>query len=193
MEAQTELAFERPPEPGTAPALEVLFPSPGPTPMLSLHEAQERLRKQIENGARCPCCRQYAKIYKRKLHSTMARGLMWLCSRSGDRRNWVNYAADGPRWLQSKGGTLATMEHWKLIEPLTNDDDAKRTSGIWRPTELGWKFAHGETTVPKYAYIYDNRALYFSTEYISVEDALGSKFDYKELMASAQPAHGEER
>ena len=42
----------------------------------SLGTAREWLRSQAKDGARCPCCRQYVKVYRRKLNSSMSRALM---------------------------------------------------------------------------------------------------------------------
>ena len=37
------------------------------TPETTLEEAKQFLRDRFENGAECPCCKQYVKLYKRKL------------------------------------------------------------------------------------------------------------------------------
>jgi hypothetical protein len=44
-------------------------------------------------------------------------------------------------------------------------------------------FVLGESTVPKYAYVYDGRLLKLDGgEYVTIRDALGTKFHYRDLM-----------
>jgi len=168
--------------PERMPGVADLFPSRRPPPTLIVREVQERLREQITEGTRCPCCRQHVKLYCRKLNTTMARGLLWLCGESGPKLHWVDCSDKAPRWLVSKGGTLATLAHWQLIEGLENEDKKKRSSGIWRPTERGWAFAHDQIAVASHVFLYNNRAVAFSEEVIRIIHALGDGFDYEQLM-----------
>ena len=34
---------------------------------MTLTEAKQWLKERLDEGTRCPCCNQYAKIYKRKI------------------------------------------------------------------------------------------------------------------------------
>lgn len=151
--------------------------------VVSLSEAQHWLKELLTEGADCPCCHQFAKKYRRKLNSSMARGLIWLVCEAGPERAWVEYSKVGPQWLQKIGGTLATLEHWRLIESRENTETAKRASGIWRPTMIGREFALGKWMLPKYAIIYNNRCERLDGEEFGIWDALGSDFDYEALMA----------
>jgi len=147
----------------------------------TLADAQAWLQTRLEEGVSCPCCGQFARIYRRKLNSTMAGGLVWLVRESVNNVNrWVE-SNRGPRWMIGSR-QLATIAHWGLIEAKPNRDEVKRTSGIWRPTELGIAFAHGRVAISKYIYLYDNKPLRFSDEKILIGEALGSKFSYSELM-----------
>ena len=38
---------------------------------MTLGEARDWLRERIEDGEECPCCRQFAKVYRRRLYATM--------------------------------------------------------------------------------------------------------------------------
>lgn len=150
---------------------------------VTLADAKQWLRNHVRDGADCPLCKQFAKIYRRKLNSTMARGLIWLVKESGSSCAWVDYARIGPQWLQKKGGTLATLEHWELVESQPNTDSAKRASGIWRPTVRGIQFVRGALAVEQYAIIYSNQCLSLDGDKFGIRDALGSHFNYQELMA----------
>ena len=35
---------------------------------MTLDEAKAWLRDQVDDGAHCPCCGQFAKVYKRRIH-----------------------------------------------------------------------------------------------------------------------------
>jgi hypothetical protein len=148
-----------------------------------LSEAQEEVRDHLAKGNACPCCGQHAKMYKRLLSSTMARGLIWLVGEATPDRNWVNVSEDGPRWLVKVGGTLATLAHWGLIEDKPNKDTTKRTSGIWRPTKEGVEFAFGHSEVPSHCVLYNNSPIDWVARRADIIKALGKKFDYQEMMS----------
>lgn len=145
----------------------------------TLAEAKQWLRDRVDDGAECPCCEQFAKVYKRKLNSTMARGLLWLY-KQGD--GWVEANRTAPHWLVSKGGTFATLSHWGLIEEQPGTGGAKRTSGVWRITPAGKVFASGAGMTPARVRLYAGRVLGFSSEQTTIREALGKRFNYDELM-----------
>lgn len=149
---------------------------------LSLIQAQEVLRGLLDDGTRCPCCGQLAKIYKRRVHATMARGLIMM-HRAAPSGDWF-YLPDVLRALgRSRGGDEAKCVYWGLIEedPAGRDDGSSR-AGWWRVTELGRRFTFGYTSIPKYARIYDGRCLGFEGDLVDIRDALGAKFNYRALM-----------
>lgn len=146
----------------------------------SLETAIAHVFSNRNEGVECPCCGQFAKIYRRALNSQMACWLIWLV-REAER------APEGPGWVDVKrspvrGGDYAKLVHWGLIEQCPNDNDAKRTSGLWRPTDHGVAFALGRVQVPSHVYIYANKVEGFANKFIGIEDALGARFDYAELM-----------
>lgn len=161
----------------------------------SLDEATEWLRQRVKDGAECPCCTQFAKVYKRKLNSAMAYVLIIMVR---------EYRLNGGAWmhvpsmLNRKGlkpsvaasirGDWAKLAWWGLIEeePKPEDDTQRRTSGSWRPTGAGITFANGRTNVPRHANFYAARLLSMGKEQTSIEEALGDKFDYQELMRGSK-------
>lgn len=149
-------------------------------------EARRYVEAHRADGVDCPCCCQFVKEYRRKLNSSMARGLIWLVreARSGDR--WVDVRSDAPAWLLAMGGTFAKLKLWTLIEERPNEDTRKTHSGEWRATDIGDRFARGEVKVPGYAVVYDGRSLGIEGEETSIEEALGNHFDYAELWRVVQ-------
>ena len=82
----------------------------GPNDDWSLKDARDWLRKKASKGARCPCCRQYVKRYRRPLGATMARVLIAFYKKPG----W-NRVKD----LLGKndyGGDYAKLVYWNLLE-----------------------------------------------------------------------------
>lgn len=130
-------------------------------------------------GAVCPCCRQFSKVYRRKLNSTMARCLIWLSRQSDE---WIDVQHLAPRHVVAAAGELAKLVHWGLAETRTSEDTRKRMSGMWRPTVAGVAFANDQTRAPSHAIIYDGELLRLEGKLIGIRDALGSHFDYAELM-----------
>jgi len=151
----------------------------------TLFVAAMNLEENLEVGAKCPCCLQYAKVYRRSLNSGMAASLIWLCREfmygAGLEAGAYVDIGRAPKYVlrSREWGKLA---HWKLAEIRPHLSDEKRTSGLWRPTKEGGLFVRGTLEVPSHVYLYDNKVLGFSRDRVGIVDALKNKFDYKELM-----------
>jgi hypothetical protein len=50
-------------------------------------------------------------------------------------------------------------------------------------TRLGARFVRGEIRIAKYARVYNGRCLGLEGEPVDIRDALGTQFNYSELMA----------
>jgi len=159
-------------------------PFTGPLIFTTLEEARDFVLEHLEEGVQCPCCAQTARLYKRSLNSAMARSLLWLYGQSGKNLDWVDVQKTAPNWLlQSR--ELPKLIHWRLIKEMPKDphDTTKRTSGFWRPTLKGVLFAKNQAKVPKRVYLYNNEVQGWDDDSVSIVDALGTKFDYAELIA----------
>lgn len=149
--------------------------------MKTLAEARKDFQKVIhEDGGRCPCCRRWGKINGYQITSTQARGMIWML-KNFSKATWVDLRK-APKWiLRSKA--MATLHHWGLLEAQPKDTDpTKRGLGLWRLTPQGRDFVHRRTTVPKHAFVFDNKLIKFSKEQVDVVQALGENFSYEELM-----------
>jgi len=149
---------------------------------MTLGEAREWLREQIKDkGARCPCCTQFAKIYRRTLYGVMAAGLIAAYQRY--HRDWF-HMREATRYA---GGDHSKLRYWGLIEEEIERRPDGGRSGWWRITDNGVAFVLGTWVIPRDAYIYDGRCLRLddSRGLVTVRDALGQKFDYGELMGSS--------
>jgi len=151
----------------------------------SLQEAREFVKEKAytAKGTTCPCCGKRVKSYRRPFNHQMARFmilLVWTFERTG---KWIHVSSEP--WFNFKGGDYAKVKYWGLAEHKPNTDDPdKKESGMWRPTELGIKFAHKLESVPRYAHVnWMKKVERFSGLPIFVDKALQNKFNYTELMA----------
>lgn len=144
----------------------------------TLGSARAHLLANLDDGSKCPCCGQFARRYKRKLNSDMARSLILIVDEylHEPSAGWVDIQT-----IDVRGGDYAKLRHWGLLESRPNDDETKRTSGLWRPTELGSQFARGVILMPSHAYIYNNTVDGFTDSTTTIREALGDAFDYAEL------------
>ena len=153
---------------------------------LTVREVRAYMAKAIEKGERCPCCDQYAKIYRRKLGASMARAIidMYIAGRT----SWVH----APTVCKNGNHDEAKLRYWGLTE---EDDNAGGErggrSGYWRVTARGEQFVLGRTTVPRYARIYLGRLMSLEGAEIPIAVALGDASAYTRLM-SVVPSLGED-
>lgn len=121
----------------------------------------------------CPCCDQTVKIYRRKVHVTMANELFNAYSR---------YGVGTPFKVKDLGkgyggGEFAKLTFWDLVvRPVKKD-------GHWMVTPRGEKFLKGKLSIPKYAHIYNGNLLTFAGKQVTISDILDKPelFDRKEI------------
>ena len=147
--------------------------------METVDKAKEYLRENWEEGIDCPCCGQLVKKYPRKLTTSMAVGLISLYRLSG-------FSTSTPIHIKKvdmvNGGEFAQLRRWGLISEVRNDDNHKRTSGLWLITQKGVDFVNQRLEVPMYCDTYDGKTLGFSEETTTIKQALGNRFNYAEMM-----------
>ena len=146
--------------------------------METIKEAKEHLRNNFEEGIDCPCCGQFVKLYKRKLNSGMAATLIRIVKFNGSSEVHVK---DFLRKHQFHNGHDWTrLKDWGLLQEIIEDN--VKSSGKWKVTANGLKFAANQLEVKSHILVYDNRFLGHEGENIRIKDALGEKFDFNDLM-----------
>lgn len=147
-----------------------------PTTDAPLGEAVDWLIEHIDEGVKCPCCDQYAKIYKRKISSGQARLLIAQYRAAGTRfahtADWDHISREG-----------AKLAYWGLMEADGRLREDGGHAGMWRITPKGVEYVLNQLKVPKYAHVFDNDVLRYSGPNVGIRHALGMKFRYDELMA----------
>jgi hypothetical protein len=134
----------------------------------------EKMRPR--QAVKCPCCGLTNKVYKRALTTSMLRHLF-------DLYRWATEDIRGSsRWyvLGRAGygtGDASKLLYWGLAERHGKERDRK-----YRITTLGVSFVNGARKVPSHVYVFDGECIGHTDELVDIGQALGTKFDYDELM-----------
>jgi hypothetical protein len=153
--------------------------------MKTIDEAKQYLRQNAyKKGARCPCCHQFTKVYRRQITGTMSRALILLAkeqwSHAGEPFIHVNNLLTEHKLLCSD---WSKFQYWNLIEPLNaGRDDGSSRNGQWRMTHKGFEFVRNETAIPKWVETYNSKVLKFSTELTTIRATFNVAFDYDAMM-----------
>lgn len=121
----------------------------------------------------------------------MARALIAIAAireREGDR--WVHLRELPSLQARAGGGDFQKLRHWGLIEGMPKATDANDTnprSGFWRATPDGVDFVRGGVWVPAYKLMFNADVYEDSDEKITIVEAIGTRFDYDEIMSGAFP------
>lgn len=163
----------------------------------SLHDYYRSLmRKDLQqgskSGANCPVCDRYLRVYKRAFNANMAMFLKSLVinsvmEASGGGDGYIHYSK-----CNYTGRDYTCLQYWGLAETMKDEEGKKKMSGYWKPTSSAFKFIKGETKVSKYVFTLNGDVLSFAEEKVSFEDALGTPFNYKDMMDSVSSGEGYE-
>jgi len=132
-------------------------------------------------GRNCPSCGRFLKIYHRKLSSSMAYALIRLYGLHAKFEKEYFHVRDFYR----ERGDFAKLKFWGLVEEAPNMSEDKKSSGLWKITDQGIRFAILEIRVPEYVITkWGSEALGFAGPAVTIEQCLRKKFNYSELMGS---------
>jgi len=167
-----------------------VMPFDGDANRTTLAQAKDWLRARVDVGAACPCCTQFAKVYKRKLNGAMAYVLILVSRYDGSDwihvPSYINEQTKSPSVAAAVRGDWAKLTHWGLLEELAGErPDGSTRVGYYKITENGRRFTRDQLRVPRHIWIYDGRSLdRKDTETVSIVEVLGKKFNYSELMSA---------
>lgn len=127
----------------------------------------------------CPCCKRFAKVYKRRLHSAVIQQLIKLYQLNG--ANVFVHASKLIPEKQTGAGDFTKAKYWGLIEQSTNKNPKLKTNGFWRLTKLGVGFIENWQVIPKFLWIFDDKIIKVSDESVNISQ-IYNNFDYRELI-----------
>lgn len=154
-----------------------LFP-----PKSDLELAREEFFEAAKgDGSVCRCCRRYGKYTALRMHSGMARALIWLYHR---RPEFVHVPKTGNRVVLTSN-SIGKFKHYGFVEAKINDrDPSKKSLGYYRITDAGIAFVEERIDAPARGWVYDDQLLWWEPgDRITIREALKKKFNYEELMA----------
>lgn len=143
----------------------------------TLREARLHLLDHLEEGLTCPCCGQFAKVYRRSLNSGMARSLIEMY-RAGAAEDFIHL----PTTISLRSREEGKLRFWGLVEEDVGVREDGGRAGWWQLTRKGRLFVRDRLAVPKYVLLYNNTFQSFDGDEVRITDCLGDKFDYAELM-----------
>lgn len=147
--------------------------------LYTLEEAKQLLKDEWKKGVECPCCTQFVKLYPLKIPAVAVADLIKLYNLVERNHGVFDHVS---RFSNLASRSFAKLHYWKLIEQQPNDDAEKRTSGMWALTRLGVEFVEGDAKVPEKSYIFNMKCYGTSPNEVGIQQALGNKFNYEELM-----------
>ena len=148
----------------------------------TVKQAKDELLLHLEEGAKCYVCNQNVKLYKRKIHRTMARGLLALYKAEKSNPNTKYHHITDFAPTTDLSADFSKLRHFGLVEEMPNTDVHKHTSGYWKITPLGYEFIYLETKVRAYVKVYNKKVLGIASKFVDIKDVLGNKYSYAELM-----------
>ena len=157
---------------------------------VTLGKAREWLRDQVRqkraSPERCPCCNRQVKIYERTINSGQAAALIWSY-------RWFKYHPG--EWLHIgqylnetedyTSGEHAKLTYWGLLERSSElRPDGSKRNGYYRLTKKGEDFILDRIRLTSHIVLYNDKLLRLISKKpdISIIDALGKDFNYRELM-----------
>ncbi len=150
---------------------------------MTLEEARAIVREKAEEagGTVCPCCDKLVKVYRRKLHTEMALFLFKLF-----RKHQIYPRFYSMREIFPSSNKAASdgsyLPHWQLVEKSDTVNNADAPAGLYRMTDLGVRFVHNQEYVPSHVHLLNNKVVGWSDKKLNVEQSLGNKFNYSELL-----------
>lgn len=157
---------------------------------MDFEKTREEFVSQLEQGAVCPCCGRFNKLYARKINSSMAWVLMLVYDyykKEKNLRKWLkveSYLKELPAVPTSLRGDFPKLRYWGLIIQNPNEIEGVKT-GLYKITERGINFCEGRIKVSKIAFVHNKVVKSFSEEQIDIVEALGDRFSYKELLGDS--------
>jgi len=136
---------------------------------------------RFDNGFVCGVCGSYVKRYTRKFNSNMAIAMIALLKHSKGKfvhlENFLNQHG------YQRCGDASYLIHYGFLERrIGNREDGSSRNGEYKLTGRGVMFCEGKIKAAQKFKILHNRFEGFAGNDITIQDALGERFNYTELM-----------
>jgi hypothetical protein len=131
---------------------------------------------EVKDGTECPCCRQYVKMYVRKLNSGMILFLIRLYKADRKAPNGTFNVRDLLPATSKVSTDGAYLPYWGFVEI--------PAKGYYQITSSGRLFVQNMLKAPQHVVLLCGRFLGFKGKAISIQDACRDHFELEELLKS---------
>lgn len=136
-------------------------------------------------GYTCLCCNQYVKLYRRHFNSNMAVALLFLYRNK--HRGFIHLENEMKACGYKRCGDASYLRHYRFIEGKREDrEDGSSRNGMYKISGLGILFCEMKATAREYFLTFNNRCEGFAGDEIDIVKALGTKFNYRELITPTE-------
>tara|TARA_R110002167_G_scaffold6763_1_gene31941 strand:+ start:8059 stop:8562 length:504 start_codon:yes stop_codon:yes gene_type:complete len=149
-----------------------------------LDDARTWLPEAAESreGAICPCCFEFNKVYHRTIPVNTVKSLFKLHQLNSQEAR----AYHSREFTEShSGGDFAKIAALGLFSKVKNLSTKKKESGYWYITESGKEFCRGDSLIQEKLIIYHNQLIGTEGTFKSIRD-FWPEFDYSELMINGR-------
>jgi hypothetical protein len=139
----------------------------------------------------CELCGNEVHTYSRKFNAGMAKTMLSMLSYLNSAKphdGWmnVNHIPGPPGFVPSQSREISLVKLWGLVEEKPNENTGKRTSGIWRMTDVGLTFVNDTMEIP--SNVIETQRVFegFEGDLVKIHQCEGDNFNYPELIAWAR-------
>lgn len=146
-----------------------------------MSEEQKQELLDPDKGYYCPHCGSYCKRYRRKLNANMAITMiaMYRKKKFGFIKVEEFMRVSG----YTRSGDFPYLVHWGLLEKMDGKrEDGSNHHGFYKLTDKGREFVMHRISVQQTMIIFNGTVEGFDGPEISIDQALGKKFNYREIM-----------
>jgi hypothetical protein len=148
----------------------------------NIEDARSWLQRaaNTNEGATCPCCDRFDKVYRRRINKAAVADLISLYKVSKRHGFKVyHYSTFMPGTIRH--GDFAKFRHLDMIDRPDPASTKKKTSGCYRITKQGAMFCEGKVAIPERIVLYHDELIAVEGDRRLVTD-LFPNFDFTELM-----------
>lgn len=150
----------------------------------TLDKSKEWLEAAVRgnnNGALCPCCDRFDKVYNYCIPGSAVTSIANLCVAAKAKPD----AAIHCTAFTGNSGAVAKLRHLALIyQPENQKYTGGKTGGSWAITQKGIGFVQGTIPIPSHLIIYHDKLIGVSETNKYIQE-FWPNFNYRELMGAA--------
>ena len=144
-------------------------------PDATLREARESMEEALGegDGATCPCCGSWNRVYRRRLNRAKVRELLAIYRWADEHDSLYDYLHVPSTGISLRNREYPKLRWWGLIEAREAESGGGVSSGEgtgwWRLTPQGVAFVRGEVRLPNRVLEFRSRVVGWDVEAVAVD------------------------